>query len=289
MNRIIDKKEISPEIFEIIVENQRIATKARAGQFIVLLLDEKGERVPLTIADSDPSKGTINIVFLCVGKTTTKLRTYKVGDTIHDIVGPMGKPSHLDGFKNVYFVAGGVGAAAAYPIAKAMKEKKKTVKTILGAKTKELLVYRHKLKNVSDELFITTDDGSEGFKGLTTEFLNNVISDGERIDLVMTIGPAIMMKFVAKTTEPYRVKTIASLNPIMVDATGMCGACRVEVGGQTKFGCVDGPEFDAHDVDWDLLLMRQSAYLEQEKQSLELFESQQAGNKKGGCRCQPKD
>lgn len=247
----------------------RIARKAKAGQFVVLMIDEKGERIPLTVADSDAKSGTLTIVFMEVGKTTQQLGLLKAGDSIMSLTGPLGLPTEVEKFGNVVCVAGGFAVAPIFPIARAMKQAGNKVISILGARTKDLLFWEEELKSVSDQLIVTTDDGTYGRKGLVTEPLKELLEGSEKIDRVIAIGPSIMMKFCAKTTEPFGVKTIVSLNPIMVDGTGMCGCCRVAVGGQTKFACVDGPDFDGHQVDWDLLAARQHTYLPEEKQALE--------------------
>jgi NAD(P)H-flavin reductase len=251
-----------------------VAKKAKAGQFVVIRIDEHGERIPLTIADWDEKEGSITIVFMEVGTTTRRLAQLKASDSIANFVGPLGSPSHIDKFGTVVCVAGGVGAAPIAPIARAMKKKGNKVLSILGARGKDLLFWEERLRSFSDQLIVTTDDGSYGRKGLVTEPLKELLESGEKVDRVIAIGPSIMMKFCAKTTEPFGVKTIVSLNPIMVDGTGMCGCCRVSVGGTTKFTCVDGPEFDGHQVDWDLLLARQRIYLDEEKSSLKQWQNQ---------------
>jgi len=226
---------------------------------------EEGERIPLTLYDWDPEGGTISVVFQEVGKTTRLLAKMAVGDRILNLVGPMGLPSHIERFGRVVCIGGGVGVPAIYPIARAMRLAGNEVIAIIGARTAELLILEEEMRSVSDGLIVTTDDGSKGQKGFVTDALRGLLESGFKADRVVAVGPAVMMKFVAKTTRPYGVKTIVSLNSIMLDATGMCGVCRVAVGGRTKFTCVDGPEFDAHEVDFDLLLDRLSQYVEEEK------------------------
>ncbi|AHF79560.1 sulfide/dihydroorotate dehydrogenase-like FAD/NAD-binding protein [Thermococcus paralvinellae] len=269
MFEILHKEKLAPGINLFEIKAEKIAKKAKPGQFVILRLHEKGERIPLTIADTNPEKGTVTIVAQEVGKTTYELGTYEVGDYILDFLGPLGKPSHIDKFGTVVMIGGGVGVAEIYPVAKAMKEAGNYVISILGFRTKELVFWEDKLKQVSDEVIVTTNDGSYGMKGFTTHALQKLIDEGKKIDLVHAVGPTIMMKFIAELTKPYDIKTVASLNPIMVDGTGMCGACRVTVGGEIKFACVDGPEFDAHQVNWDELMKRLDYYKDLEKISFE--------------------
>jgi ferredoxin--NADP+ reductase len=271
MFTIVKKAELSDLVILFEIEAPQIAAKARAGNFFVVKIDEKGERIPLTIADFDRKRGTITAVFQKVGKTTSHLGTLKEGDALTDVIGPLGMPSHIEQFGKVVCVGGGVGIAPVYPIAQALKEAGNTVISIIGARTKNLIFWEHKMRNVSDELIIVTDDGSYGRKAVVTVPLDELIRGEQGIDLVYAIGPAIMMKFVCATTEKHGVKTIVSLNSIMVDATGMCGACRVEVGGETKFACVHGPEFDGHKVDFNLLMARQRMYIDEEKIALERY------------------
>jgi ferredoxin--NADP+ reductase len=238
------------------------------------MIDEKGERIPLTVADSDAKSGILTIVFMEVGKTTQQLGLLKTGDSIMSLTGPLGLPTEVEKFGTVVCVAGGFAVAPIFPIARAMKQAGNKIISILGARTKDLLFWEDELGSVSDKLIVTTDDGSYGRKGLVTEPLEELLEGSEKIDRVVAIGPSVMMKFCAKTTQPFGVKTIVSLNPIMVDGTGMCGCCRVVVGGQTKFACVDGPDFDGHQVDWDLLGARQRTYLPEEKQALENWHCQ---------------
>jgi len=270
INRIVQARELAPKTMLFEVESPHIAERGRAGQFIILRVSDEGERIPLTIANRDVEKGTITIVSQEVGKTTRDLNALKVGDALHDLAGPLGKPTDIpDGGKTVVCVGGGIGNAVVWPQATALKEAGNKVITILGAREKQLLILEDEIRATSDELIITTDDGSYGRQGLVTEALKDLLDGDEKVDEVICIGPVIMMKFVCKTTEPYGVPTQASLNPIMVDGTGMCGACRVTVGGKTKFACVDGPEFDGHQTDFDELMIRLAYYRDEEQASLE--------------------
>ncbi len=272
MYKILLKQDLVPKIHLFKVEAPAIAKKAQPGQFVVIRIDEKGERIPLTIADWDREEGSVTVVFMEVGTTTYRLDLLQVGDGIANFIGPLGMPTHIEKFGTVVCVAGGFAAAVIMPIARAMKEKGNKVISILGARNKSLIFWEDELRSVSDQLIVTTDDGSYGRKALVTEPLKELLETAEKVDRVIAIGPSIMMKFCAKTTEPFGVKTIVSLNPIMVDGTGMCGCCRVSVGGVTKFACVDGPDFDGHQVDWDLLLARQCIYLDEEKLSFEQWQ-----------------
>jgi ferredoxin--NADP+ reductase len=274
--RILEKQDLVPNIHLFKIEAPNVAKKAKPGQFVVVRINEKGERIPLTVADWDEAEGSVTIVFMEVGTTTRRLAELVTGDYIADFVGPLGIPTHIENFGTVVCVAGGFAVAVIRPIARALREKGNKVISILGARSKDLLFWEDELRQVSDELIITTDDGSYARKGLVTEPLKELVENGRKIDRVIAIGPSIMMKFCAKTTEPFGVKTIVSLNPIMVDGTGMCGCCRVSVGGITRFACVDGPDFDGHQVDWDLLFARQRTYLDQEKLSFEQW--QQGGS-----------
>ncbi len=250
-----------------------VAKAAKPGQFIVLRVHEKGERIPLTIARTDREKGVVTIIFQEVGKTTIHLGLLKKGDEIADFVGPLGKPTEIENFGTVVAIGGGFGTAVLLPMVTALKKAGNRVITIIGARTKELVLLEQEMKALVDEVLITTDDGSYGMKGLVTDGLKFIMGK-EKVDAVYAVGPVPMMKAVADMTREPRIKTIVSLNPIMVDGTGMCGACRVEVGGKTKFACVDGPEFDAHEVNFDLLMKRLKMYREEEKRSLELFKKQ---------------
>ena len=265
MYRILKKQELSPGILEYDIEAPRVAKKALPGQFIVLRVNEEGERVPLTIADFDREKGIVTILFQVVGASTELLASLQEGDSILDFVGPLGQPSELsDHMGTVVFVGGGIGVAPVYPIARAAHELGNKVISILGAKTKDILIFEERMRAISDEVLITTDDGSYGIKGFVTNAIEELIKRGEKIDQVTAIGPGVMMKSVAEATRPYGIKTIVSLNPIMVDGTGMCGGCRVQVGEETKFACVDGPEFDGHLVDFRGLMARGRMYRTQE-------------------------
>ena len=265
MFKILKKEELSPGVFHYDVEAPRVAKKAKAGQFIVLRVNDEGERIPLTIADFDREKGTITLIFQVVGASTQALSQLEVGEAILDFVGPLGQPSEIhENMGTVVCIGGGIGVAPVYPIAKAMHEMGNKVISIIGARSKDLIIWQDKMAAISDEVILTTDDGSVGHKGFVTDPLKKMLEEGTKIDYVLAIGPVIMMKNVAATTKPFGVKTIASLNTIMVDGTGMCGGCRVMVGGENKFACVDGPEFDAHQVDFANLMMRQRMYHDQE-------------------------
>ena len=274
MYKILERQDLVPGIHLFKIEAPNVAKKSKPGQFVVIRIDERGERIPLTVAGWEEKEGSVTIVFMKVGTTTHRLATLGTGDYIADFVGPLGVPTHIEKFGTVVCVAGGFAVAVIRPIARAMKEKGNKVISILGARSKNLLFWEDELRQTSDELIVTTDDGSYARKGLVTEPLKELLENGSRIDRVIAIGPTIMMKFCAKTTEPFGVKTIVSLNPIMVDGTGMCGCCRVSVGGVTKFACVDGPDFDGHQVDWDLLFARQRIYLDEEKLSFEQWQRQ---------------
>lgn len=272
MYRIIARETLTENIHLLEVEAPEVARKAQPGQFVVVMVDEEGERIPLTIADWDVERGSITIILLAVGTTTRKLARLNAGDSILNFVGPLGRPTEIDHFGTVICVAGGVGTASIFPISRLLKARQNEVIAIMGARTRELLFWEDHLRSVSHQLVVTTDDGSYGRKGVVTEPLKEFLG-ARKVDRVIAIGPAIMMKFCSLTTKPVGVKTIVSLNPIMVDGTGMCGCCRVSVGGETKFACVDGPDFDGHEVDWDLLMSRQRAYLDEEKESVKLWES----------------
>jgi len=259
MNLILNKTDFSSVVTEFIVDAPLIAKAALAGHFVIVRADEKGERIPLTIAASDKIKGTITLVIQRIGLSTEKLCALNKGDFIHDVVGPLGKATHIEKFGTVLCACGGVGAAPMLPIATAMKAAGNRVITILAARTKELIMLEEQFKEISDKVLIYTDDGSYGSKGLVTKGMEEVIMS-EKVDKCVAVGPAIMMKFACLTTKKYEIPTDVSLNTIMVDATGMCGACRVSVGGETKFVCVDGPEFDGHKVDFDEMIMRLRAY-----------------------------
>lgn len=278
MYEIVKKEVLSEFVVSFDILAPEIAKKAKAGNFFVLRIHEQGERIPLTIADYDRQKGTITTVFQKVGKTTHHLGSLGEGDFLTDVVGPLGRHSHIEHFGKAICVGGGVGIAPVYPIARALKEAGNTVISIIGARSKELIFWEEKMLSVSDELIVTTDDGSYGRKAVVTAPLSEILSGSGDIQRIYAIGPAIMMKFVCITTEKHKVKTIVSLNSIMVDGTGMCGSCRVEVGGETKFACVDGPEFDGHLVDFDLLISRQRMYSGEEKAAMDRFRVLQEGN-----------
>jgi ferredoxin--NADP+ reductase len=272
MSRILEKSELAPGIHQVLVEAPQVAAKARPGHFVVVMADQRGERVPLTVADYDPSAGTITLVLMVVGTSSGKLAKLAAGDDFYALIGPLGHPSEIDDFGTVVMVAGGVGTAPIYPIAKALKQRGNRVVSIQGARHAGLLFWQERLAGVSDQHIVTTDDGSFGRKALVTEPLAELVKEhGRQIGCVYAIGPAIMMKFCAQATRPSGIKTVASLNTIMVDGTGMCGGCRVKVGERTLFTCVDGPEFDAHLVDWDMVLARQRIYTHEEKCSLDRY------------------
>ena len=265
MAKILFKSNLAPSVYEFLVDAPLIAHKCQPGQFVMIRTDEDSERIPLTIADFDREKGTITLIVQAVGNTTKHLcETFEEGDDILDVVGPLGHPSEMGKFGTVVCVGGGIGVAPVYPIARAYHELGNKVISIVGARSKDLIIWRDKMQAISDELIITTDDGSEGHKGFVTDPLREMLEKGEKIDLVLAIGPVIMMKNVAATTKPSGTKTTVSLNTIMVDGTGMCGGCRVMVGNENKFACVDGPEFDGHLVDFANLMQRQMMYKDQE-------------------------
>lgn len=268
MYRIVDKSYFSPNVLRLEIEAPLIAKARKAGHFVIVRVDERGERIPLTIAGADVQRGTITLVVQKMGVSSTKLCNLNVGDEVTDVVGPLGKATHIERFGAVVCACGGVGTAPMLPIAEALKQAGNRVITVLAARTKDLVILEEQMRQFSDEVVVMTDDGSYGQKGLVTAGVESVIQR-EKVDFCVTIGPAIMMKFVSLLTKKYEVPTIASLNTIMVDGTGMCGACRVTVGGQTKFVCVDGPEFDAHQVDFDEMMMRLGAYRAEEQEAKE--------------------
>jgi ferredoxin--NADP+ reductase len=275
VRRILHKEELTEISKLMVIDAPEVARKAQAGQFVVVRIDEQGERIPLTVADYDREAGTITIVVQEVGKTTMHLGTLEPGDELATFTGPLGNPSEIDQYGTVICVGGGVGIAPIFPIARALHEAGNTVLSIIGARSKDLLIWEERMRDVSDELIVCTDDGSYGRKALVTEPLQELLEErvGE-IARVWAVGPAAMMKFVAATTKPFGVHTIVSLNTVMIDGTGMCGGCRVEVAGAARFACVDGPEFDAHKVDWYTLLARQRYYLDEEKQAVERWKHQ---------------
>ena len=260
MYTIISKKILNPTVTEMEIKAPFVAAKAEPGQFIILRVDENGERIPLTIADFDREEGTVKIIFQIVGSTTEKLNHKNVGDSICDFAGPLGKPTDTSNKKKVAIVGGGVGCAIAYPVAKKFHNNGTIVHSIIGFRNKDLVILENEFDEVSDKLIVMTDDGSSGEKGLVTDALKRLIENGEDYDEVITIGPLIMMKFVCKLTAEYKIKTVASMNPIMIDGTGMCGGCRLTVGGKTVFACVDGPEFDGHEIDFDEAILRSNMY-----------------------------
>ncbi len=269
MNRILRKKVLNPTVTLMEVEAPLVARKAEPGQFIILRVDGEGERIPLTVADYDREKGSVTIIFQVVGATTEKLNHLKEGDFIHDFVGPLGRATHTDGLKKVAVVGGGVGCAIAYPVAKKLHQLGCEVHAIVGFRNKELVILEDEFASASTKLVRMSDDGSWGEKGLVTDALKKLIESGEEYDEVITIGPLVMMKFVCQLTKQYGVKTVASMNPIMIDGTGMCGGCRLTVGGETKFACVDGPEFDGHLIDFDEAMARSTTYRDFERHAYE--------------------
>ena len=269
MTPIIEREDLSENVVRMVLAAPEIARKRRAGQFIVLKIDEEGERIPLTIVDSDEAAGTITIIIQVVGKTTAALAAMKAGDELSDVLGPLGNPTEIENFGRVVCIGGGVGVGVAYPLAAALKRAGNHVTSIIGARNKSLLILEEEMKRVSDRLIVATDDGSYGFHGFVSVVLQNLIDAKEKIDRVFAIGPVPMMRVLCDVTRPHGIKTIVSLNPIMVDATGMCGACRVSVGGRTRLACVEGPEFDGHEVDFTLLTNRLRMYQPQENQAME--------------------
>ncbi len=268
MNKIISKEYFSEKVVKFVVEAPLIAKACKAGHFVMVKVGKKGERIPLTIADADPLKGTITLVVQRMGVSSSKLCKLEAGDSITDLVGPLGQATHIENFGTVVCACGGVGTAPMMPIVAALKKAGNRVITIIAARSKDLIILEEQMREYSDEVIVMTDDGSYGNKGLVTNGVEMVINR-EKVDMCVTIGPAIMMKFVSLLTKKYEVPTVASLNTIMVDGTGMCGACRVSVGGKTRFVCVDGPEFDAHQVDFDEMLMRLGGYKELEQEDME--------------------
>ncbi|MFW6338743.1 MAG: sulfide/dihydroorotate dehydrogenase-like FAD/NAD-binding protein [Alkalispirochaetaceae bacterium] len=269
MNRILEKRQLAEKVYRLTVEAPLIARERSAGQFVILQLDDDfGERIPLTIADADAEKGSITLIFQTVGKTTLRLAELEAGDAIANVLGPLGQPTHIEKFGHVVAVGGGIGVAPLHPIVQALKAAGNQLTVIMGARTKELVIMEEEMTSLADELIICTDDGSYGRKALVTEPLKELCEGETKPDFAVAIGPPIMMKFAAETTRPFGVPTVVSLNTIMVDGTGMCGGCRVSVGGETKFVCVDGPEFDGHLVDFDNMIRRLGAYKGQEEKKL---------------------
>ena len=279
MTKILSKTVLAKNIFEMIVEAPRVAAKAEAGHFVIVMAEETGERIPLTIADYDRPQGALTLVFMVVGKSTLKLAQREAGGELYALLGPLGHASAIDGGGTVVLVAGGVGTAPVFPIARGFRERGARVISIQGARTKELIFWQHKLASVSDEHILMTDDGTAGRKGLVTEPLKEVLArdPAHQVKRVYAIGPTVMMRACCDVTRPFAVPTLASLNTIMVDGTGMCGGCRVNVGGRTLFTCVDGPEFDGHQVDWPLLLSRQKIYHSEEKCALDRYVAEGPG------------
>jgi ferredoxin--NADP+ reductase len=273
MYKILDKRNLAPFIRVFLISSPEIARKAQPGQFVVVRIDEKGERIPLTIAEYERDKGTITIVIQEAGKSTYQLGRLNSGDTLSDVIGPLGRPTHTEDVGTVVCVGGGVGIPPIYPVARGFKEIGNKVISIIGARTRELVIWEDKIASVSDEVYVTTDDGSYGRKGFVSDELQRLIKEKKEISLVFAVGPTLMMRAVSEVTRPYKIRTMVSLNPIMVDATGMCGVCRVSVGGKTKFVCVDGPDFDGHQVDFDQLLSRQRIYIQEEKKALQRYNS----------------
>lgn len=290
MFKIIHAEFLAPGIKRFVIEAPRIARKQRPGQFVILRIYEEGERIPVTIENSNPERGTINIVVQAAGKTTNLLNSLETGDSILDVVGPLGKPSEIANFGTVVVVGGGVGTAMAYPTAAAMKRAGNRVLSIVGARNKELVILEPEMRAVSDALMITTDDGSYADKGFVTDKLRQLIDNGTRIDLVVAVGPIVMMKAVAEVTRKENIHTVVSLNPIMIDGTGMCGGCRVMIDGKSEFACVDGPEFDAHKVDFAVLVQRNSMYRDAEQRSMAEFVNAQknaSGDETHACAATP--
>ncbi len=269
MFQIVTKTKLNPTVEKIEVLAPAVAKKALAGQFIILRAEENGERIPLTVADTNPVVGTVTVIYQIVGATTMRLAALNEGDFLPDFVGPLGEPTHVTGFKKVAVVGGGVGCAIAYPVAKALQAAGAEVHAVVGFRTKDLVILEKEFRSVSSRYVLMTDDGTAGEKGLVTTALEKLIQSGESYDEVITIGPLVMMKFVAALTKKYGVPTVCSMNPVMVDGTGMCGGCRLTVGGKTKFACVDGPDFNAHEVDFDEAIARSRVYVEHEKRKRE--------------------
>lgn len=269
MYRIVKKEVLNPTVTRMEIEAPLIAKKAEPGQFIILRVDEKGERIPLTVADFDRERGTVTIIFQIVGATTEKLNHLEEGGCLQDFVGPLGRPSETEGLKKVAVIGGGVGCAIAYPVAKKLHQQGAEVHSIVGFRNKDLVILEEEFRAVSSKFVMMTDDGSYGEKGLVTNALEKLIAEGETYDEVIAIGPLVMMKFVVKLTKEHNIKTVVSMNPIMIDGTGMCGGCRLTVGGKTKFACVDGPDFDGFEVDFDEAMARGTMYREFERHAYE--------------------
>jgi ferredoxin--NADP+ reductase len=268
MYEIVKAEKLTPDVVRLEIKAPHIAKKAKAGQFVMITTDEHGERIPLTMADFSPEKGTITIAALEVGKTTRQMGKLKAGDNIFSLVGPLGLPTHLSNYGNVVSIGGGIGLALMYPVVRAFKQAGNRTINIIGARNEKLLIYEDEIESVSDEFHVCTDDGSKGHHGFVSDILKKFIAENKKIDLVYAVGPIIMMKVIANITKPHNIKTVVSLNPIMVDGTGMCGSCRVIISGETKFGCVDGPEFDGHQVDFENLTARNKRYMPEEQIAL---------------------
>jgi ferredoxin--NADP+ reductase len=279
--KILALQELGHQIKQVIIHAPEIAEKAKAGQFVILRVDDEGERIPLTLVEWETVRGTITLIFQEVGVSTKKLGCLQAQDEILNVAGPLGKPSDIRNYGLAAVVCGGVGTAAAYPIAKALKQAGNTVFTILGARTEELLLLEEEMRQTSDKLYVSTDDGSKGRKGFVSDTLKSLIDQGYQFDVVYAIGPPMMMRATSEVTRPYGIKTIVSLNPIMVDGMGMCGACRVSVGGSTKFACIDGPEFDAHSTNFEELIKRLRVYPPEERLALDFHEKTPGGI----CKC----
>ncbi len=273
MFKIVKKEVLAPSLTEFVIEAPLVARKRKPGNFVILRVNEKGERIPLTIVDSDQSAGTITLIVQTIGKTTKLLSVQEEGDYLLDVVGPLGNPTPIKLHGTAVCIAGGVGTAEVFPIAKALKDARNYVITIVGARSKELVILEDELRAFCDKVYITTDDGSYGRKGFVSDQLQDLLNSDVRVDVVYAIGPVIMMKVISEMTKPYNIPTFVSLNPIMMDGTGMCGACRVSVGGKMKFACVDGPEFDGHQVDFGELIQRNRTYVDLENLSMEEFEA----------------
>jgi len=268
MNEIVSKEQIAPDTYRLRVRHPKIARKRRAGQFVIVRVHEGGERVPLTLVDSDPEAGTVTLIFQAVGHSTRELAELEVGDSLLDLAGPLGKPTHIEKHGTVCVIGGGYGTAPVLPIARAFKDAGNHLLGIIGARTKELVILERELSEICDELRVATDDGSYGTKGFVTDVLAQMLAEGKHIDFVLAVGPTPMMRAVSELTKAEGIPCMVSLNPLMIDGTGMCGGCRVEVDGQTKFACVDGPEFDGHLVNFDLLAKRQGTYKHEETMAL---------------------
>jgi ferredoxin/flavodoxin---NADP+ reductase len=281
VNRIIEKATIAESICRFVIEAPQIARKRQAGNFVIVRANETAERIPLTIVDADVERGTITLIVQGVGKTTRLLNAMYAGDRMADVIGPLGHATPIERLGAVVCIGGGVGTAEVLPIARALKAAGNTVISIIGARTRDLLILEDEMRAASDELLIVTDDGSYGRRGLVIDPLKAMIAEGRELNAVYAIGPLVMMRAAAKTTEPHKIKTYVSLNPLMIDGTGMCGGCRVTVAGRTRFACVDGPEFDGHQVDFDNLIMRNRAYQEQERAALEQYEASQLADAEG--------